>query len=467
MNCDLKRLSRTRLLRLAGGKPSAALSAVLLVLGVCTTTLSAGDFHGHGGPVMAIEVSEDGRTALTGSFDYSMIYWRLDGEEPEIALRFDAHDAAVNDVTYIPASRLAASASDDGLVRIWDLETSALVHRLEGHTHKVVDLAVSPDGTRVASAAWDRTIRLWDVADGAAAGVLEGHSNNVNAVEFSLDGARLYSGGYDGTIRMWDAASAQHLRIILNFGWGINVVRVLSGGDRLLFGALDGTVAIVDIDSGDIVETLALHDGPVLSALVARDDGRAASGGGDGRIHVWDTSDWSQLRDHDNPYGPVWAMAVSGDGSSLYYGSLDDFVIQWEMIPGQPYDHVSGNFPRRFQVTADMSLGERQFARKCSICHTLTPEGANRAGPTLYQVFGRRAGTLPGYAYSQALLESDIVWTAETIEMLFNAGPQEVVPGTKMPLQRMTDPEERNALIAFLKEATAGAAISAGEDERQ
>jgi cytochrome c len=69
-------------------------------------------------------------------------------------------------------------------------------------------------------------------------------------------------------------------------------------------------------------------------------------------------------------------------------------------------------------------------------------------------VFGRRAGTLPGYAYSDALLDSDIVWSEETIGRLFDEGPQEVLPGTKMPLQRMTNAAERNALIAFLKEAT-------------
>ena len=69
-------------------------------------------------------------------------------------------------------------------------------------------------------------------------------------------------------------------------------------------------------------------------------------------------------------------------------------------------------------------------------------------------MFGRRAGTLSGYVYSEALKKSDIIWNEETIGQLFGEGPQEVVPGTKMPLQKMTDAEERNALITFLKEAT-------------
>jgi cytochrome c len=450
MSCEPRRPS-------ARAKRAPACEAVIVAVVLCLYAASgaaASDFHGHGGPVMAIELSPDGDTVLTGSFDYSMIYWRIGAEGPEIVHRFDAHDGAVNDVAFVPGTRLAASGSDDGMVRLWSLETFELVHRFEGHTHKVVDIAVSPDGRLVASAGWDRTVRLWSVPDLQPAGVLEGHGNNVNAVAFSPLGDLLYSAGYDGTIRLWDPADAVFERTVLDFGWGVNEVRALPDNQRLLFGSLDGTVGVLDIETGVVERTLARHDGPVLSLLVDPASGIAASGAGDGRIHVWSLADWSKLREHENPYGPVWTMAASADGTSMYYGTLDDFAIDWQMVPGRPFDPVDSDFPRRFQVSEGVGLGERQFARKCSVCHTLTPDGANRAGPTLYGVFGRRAGTLPGYAYSDALLDSDIVWSEETIGRLFDEGPQEVLPGTKMPLQRMTDADERNALIAFLKEAT-------------
>ena len=180
----------------------------------------------------------------------------------------------------------------------------------------------------------------------------------------------------------------------------------------------------------------------------------ALSGGGDGKIMVWSLGDWSAKKGHDNPYGPVWAMAIANGGGSVFYGSLDDFVIHWKRAPGESFEPVTSRFPRRFQVGTEVALGERQFARKCSICHTLVENGANRAGPTLYNLFGRKAGTLPGYVYSKALIKSGIVWNEKTISQLFDDGPQEVVPGTKMPLQRMTNEEERKALIAFLKKAT-------------
>ena len=103
----------------------------------------------------------------------------------------------------------------------------------------------------------------------------------------------------------------------------------------------------------------------------------------------------------------------------------------------------------------EMSNGERQFARKCSICHSITPDGQRRAGPTLHGIFGRKAGSVQGYLYSDTLQDSDIVWNDDTINALFDEGPDHYIPGTKMPMQRITQANDRSDLIAFLRRATA------------
>ena len=100
--------------------------------------------------------------------------------------------------------------------------------------------------------------------------------------------------------------------------------------------------------------------------------------------------------------------------------------------------------------------------RKCSVCHTLERDGANRAGPTLHNIFGRRIGTLPGYPFSSALRTLDIVWSEATVARLFELGPDVLTPGSKMPLQKMTDARQRDALIAFLRIATRGDAAVDG-----
>jgi cytochrome c len=101
-----------------------------------------------------------------------------------------------------------------------------------------------------------------------------------------------------------------------------------------------------------------------------------------------------------------------------------------------------------------MPNGERQFMRKCSICHALTGEPSRKAGPTLHGVFGRPAGTVPGYAYSPTLSGSNIIWDEDTIDALFNIGPDHFIPGSKMPMQVIAAPSDRADLIAFLRTAT-------------
>jgi cytochrome c len=84
----------------------------------------------------------------------------------------------------------------------------------------------------------------------------------------------------------------------------------------------------------------------------------------------------------------------------------------------------------------------------------LSPGEGDRAGPTLHGLFGRRIATLPGYNFSAALRQLDIVWTPKTVAKLFEIGPAEYTPGTKMPEQRIGREEHRDALVNFLEQAT-------------
>lgn len=415
---------------------------------------------GHGGPVKAVQLSPDGGRALTGSFDYSMIYWDITGEEPRIISRFDEHDGAVNAVRFLPGGKRALSGGDDAVLRLWDLETGELIHAFKGHTAKIVDIDISPDGKLAASASWDRTARFWDLENLTPGHVLEGHEGPVNAIAFTGGGngetTGFYTGSYDSSIRDWDIGTGEYRRIVYKHGWGINCLEALPESGKLVFGSLNGAAGIVDADSGEQATVLNPHEGPVLAISISAEHGLVATGGGDGGVNIWSVKDWSLAEQHQNPYGPIWAMAFTSDAKQIYYAGLDDFVTLWQVRPRQPFEVVEGEFPRRFQAREGMSLGEAEFARKCSVCHTVSPDGANRAGPTLFGVFGRKAGAVPGYAYSPALRNSGIIWNEKTIGELFDHGPQHVTPGSKMPLQQIEDDTRRNALIAYLKAATGG-----------
>ena len=452
-----QRMVLARLSRLSDMAGAQAVALAAFVLACSAGGLAAADqtLRGHGGPVKAVITSTDGDKVLTGSFDYSLGVWHVRPDAtPVLQQRIWDHDGAVNAVRLVPKREQAITASDDGRVALWDLQNGELIKRFEGHRHKVVAVDVSRDGRIAVSASWDRTVRIWNLKDLKPGPVLEGHRNTVNTVALSSDGSKAFSGGYNGEIRQWDVQTGTIDRVIYKHGWGVNVIALLAGEAQLLFGALDGSVGVLDLITGNVVRLLDRHERPVLSLATALEHGLVATGGGDGLIQVWDTQSWQVKFRHEHSFGPVWALDFSGDGKAMYFAGLDDHVAHWQMEPDKPFEVAESKLPRPFQQREGLGPGELQFARKCSICHSLGADHDNRAGPSLIGVFGRKAGTLPGYSYSRTLRESDIVWDGETIGRLFAEGPENFVPGSKMPLQKMTNRDERVALIDYLKRAT-------------
>jgi cytochrome c oxidase assembly protein Cox11 len=90
--------------------------------------------------------------------------------------------------------------------------------------------------------------------------------------------------------------------------------------------------------------------------------------------------------------------------------------------------------------------GKLLFATNCAACHDLE---RNKTGPALGNVFGRKAGTAPGFHYSQALSQSGIVWNVEKLDKWLT-GPRDMVPGAKMPV-RFADPRLRANVIRYLQ----------------
>ena len=99
---------------------------------------------------------------------------------------------------------------------------------------------------------------------------------------------------------------------------------------------------------------------------------------------------------------------------------------------------------------AERPRGEAVYNR-CLACHALE---RNAVGPKHCGLFGRRAGTVPGFDYSPAMKRSKIVWDEKTLDR-FLADPMKTLPGTSMIFAGVPDARERADLIAWLKQATA------------
>jgi cytochrome c len=97
----------------------------------------------------------------------------------------------------------------------------------------------------------------------------------------------------------------------------------------------------------------------------------------------------------------------------------------------------------------DADRGAKVFVQ-CAACHSIDKDGEVRVGPNLWGVYGQKAGRSEDFAYSRQLKAAGLTWDDETLDKWLTA-PTKFVPGSLMGFPGLADPEDRKAVIVFLK----------------
>jgi cytochrome c len=105
----------------------------------------------------------------------------------------------------------------------------------------------------------------------------------------------------------------------------------------------------------------------------------------------------------------------------------------------------------RAQSVGDAQRGAQLF-NQCKICHSLEA-GKNMVGPSLHGLFGRKAGSVPGYAYSPAMKNADVTWDEDTLSK-YLTDPKAFIPGDKMAFAGIKNPSQLADLLTYLIQAT-------------
>jgi cytochrome c len=418
------------------------LSPILLLLFALP---AQAQLRGHGGPVRALAIAPDGTQAVSGSFDTSAIRWSLNLNTAQQVLRL--HDGAVNAVAYLRDGRVV-TAGADARIAIWTPGQQQPDRILNGHSAPIASVAISPDNTVLASASWDRTVRLWPL-NGGEPRVLEGNAQNANGVVFSPDGKNVVSAGYDATVRIWPLSGGGE--IVRSLPTPLNDVAVAPDGEIVAAGA-NGKVYFLSA-GGDVLSEIEASPTPVIAVAISPDGNLVAAAGIRGSVAVIERKSRKLAHTLVGPGLPVWSVAFFPDNRTLLTGGTDRMIRRWDASSGEPIGAVAVGTPEDSLAAYAGDHGAEVF-RACVACHTLSPDEGNKAGPTLYGIFGRRIATLPGYNFSPALKKLEIVWTPETLSKLFEVGPEHYTPGTKMPEQTIGSAEDRKALVEFLGKTT-------------
>lgn len=409
------------------------------------------DLLGHGGVVRTVAISPDGRRVVTGSFDYSIRAWDF-VEQSEIGV-MEGHAGPVNAVAFLGSEARVVSAGDDGLAIVWDLAEWKPLFRLEGHRQKVMGLAVSADGRDVATAGWDRTVRLWNAADGRPGRVFSAVAP-MNAVVFAAEDRLVVAAGHDGALHLWDRQSGTARGKLEGHERGVTHLSVSADGRRVLSAGIDGTVRLWDMIGLREIAVFRHHDSQVYATAFLPDGQSALSAGRGGVLSVWTLADGKVRRTIQAHETMAWGLAASPDGRfAVTVGSEGSGRI-WHLDTGDRIGSEVAATDEPQPWLTDAHPGARLFT-KCARCHTLAEIGPKKSGPHFAGLFGRRAGSLPDYRYSAALKDSSFAWDETSLFRLFSDGPDMMLPGTKMPMQRVPDAGQLHQLIDYLRHATA------------
>ena len=306
-------------------------------------------FDGHTSGLWSVAMSADGSRLLTASHDGTVRLWDVQtGRQLKVMA---GHTDHVKRAAFLPDGVRGISAADDDTLRLWDLKTGREVRQFVGHTADVESLAVSRDGSRVISFAQDRTMRLWDVETGRELGKPLAHADHLNVLNFMPDGSRALTASGDGIVRLWDLGTNRELRQFNPHAGLVSCVAVSPDGRLAVAGCQDGTVRVWEVESGREVGRLTKHDDGVQSVVFSTDGRRVCSGGGDKdrTIRVWDVAGGRELQCLRGLGTAVPRLALSPDGRTvvLTRGAIAELWALPDRVP--PAENVGTPLVRSFE----------------------------------------------------------------------------------------------------------------------
>jgi WD40 repeat protein len=259
--------------------------------------------------------------------------------------------------------QLLVSAGQDGLIKIWDVDSGNCLQTLTEQVGIIFALSFHPDGDCFATGSYDHSLKIWDLTTGSCIQTLLGHTAQVASVSFSPDGRLLASASNDRSIRLWDVATGKCIHILqghvdsiwsIAFAAGVDRHGELTPGRVLVSVGLDRTARFWDVSShiadstADNVRTIpnSRHlesisghclktiqgDGYGIRSVACHPDGHLiASGGVDGAIRLWDVATGKCIHTFTGHTAGIWKVAFHPDGNLIASGSLNGEIRIWEL----------------------------------------------------------------------------------------------------------------------------------------
>ncbi|KAL2375112.1 hypothetical protein RJZ57_000387 [Blastomyces gilchristii] len=255
---------------------------------------------------------------------------------------------------------IAFGSSKFGQLLVWEWQSESYILKQQGHLDSMNSLVYSPDGQKIITAADDGKIKVWDTNSGFCIVTFTEHTSGVTACQFSKKGNVLFTASLDGSIRAWDLIRYRNFRTFTAPSrLAFSCLAVDPSGEVVCAGSLDSfDVHIWSVQTGQLLDRLAGHQGPVSSLSFAADGSHLVSGSWDHTIRIWSIFGRTQTSEPLELQADLLSVAFRPDGKQIAASTLDGQLTFWSVEDAVQLGGIDG----RRDVSGGRKISDRRTA---------------------------------------------------------------------------------------------------------
>ena len=290
--------------------------------------------------ISSVAVTSDLSKAVSCSDEGVIRVWDVQRDTEFKSLGSNMHRLSVNTMT--AEGDLVVTSSEDHVLRLWaPLEEDSDVGSLSGHTSYITAVALTPDRRWAISASEDQTLRLWDIEKRVEVSRFAGVSLIANRLAISPDGRRAVAASPDGSLRIWELDQGKELPSAMRHSSVLHALAFTPNGRRIV-AASDKTLRVWDVEENKEIHQLVGHTALVRVALLTPDGRYCISGSDDILLKIWDLEEGHEVGVLEAHWWAVTAANITPDGKYVVSASGDESLKVWDLASRKELYSIRG-----------------------------------------------------------------------------------------------------------------------------
>ncbi|RKP19194.1 WD40 repeat-like protein [Rozella allomycis CSF55] len=239
---------------------------------------------------------------------------------------------------------IAFGCSSLGQLVVWEWQSESFILKQQGHSSLINAICYSHDGDILATGGDDGKIKLWNALNGYSFVTFDDHSSSVTGLVFTKNSKVVVSSSLDGTVRAFDTTRYRNFKTFTSpENRQFSCVTVDSAGDIVIAGTMEGEIYVFAMQTGNLLEILSDHQGPVSSVAFDPTGTILASSSWDKTVKLWNVFAKNGNKESFDCQSDVLCVAWHPNGLELASASLNGEITFWNTESGQQIGFIEGH----------------------------------------------------------------------------------------------------------------------------